>query len=148
MVISVLTALACSAETAEDEVVPEADEQVDPVAVMTNMQYFLYKTGLSLRADNQELADFYMHEIEEMIEELKQIEDFEGHNIAELVEIMLEPHVVAMAETIDTGDSQAALGAMDTVINGCNACHTTTDHDFINIVDNSEQNVFMQSFAK
>ena len=62
--------LACTTETSE---IAEEEEGGDPVQLMTNMQYFLHKAGLSLRAGNMELADFYAHELEEMISELKTI---------------------------------------------------------------------------
>ena len=148
-VIAVVVLAACTHEP-QDDGASEAGEQVDPVVpIMTSMHSFLYKAGLSLRKDNLELADFYLHEIEEMNHQLKQIQEFEGNKIAEPATELLEPHLQKMAKTIDTGDSRAALSDMQAVIDGCNACHAATNHDFIYIVDTSnEQNPLMQSFQK
>ena len=49
-----------------------ADEAIELVEYMTRLQYFSHKVGLSIQAKNEPLARFYLHELEEIIEKLKE----------------------------------------------------------------------------
>ena len=115
---------------------------------MIGLQYFMHKAGLSMRADNLELADFYLHEIEEILEVVGEIESYDEMPVGELSKAMLGPAFHDLEEAVDSGDSSAALSAYTTVINSCNACHTATGFAYIKIADRSTENVFMQDFSK
>ncbi len=113
---------------------------------MSHLQGFMHKTGLSLRAGNMEAADFYVHEIEETLDVVMTVEEYDGYPIGELVKTMLVPSFESFEDALRSGDSTASLEAYLTVIETCNACHTVTAHGFIKIEDRSHTNPFMQSF--
>lgn len=125
-----------------------AEEGVDLITVMKNLQYFTHKSGIAIRANNLELADFYAHEIEELLEELEKVKEYDGFPIGQLSEAMLKPFVMKLGEGLDTGHSNIALDAYGKLIETCNACHTVTAHGFIKIIDGSESNPYMQDFSQ
>lgn len=118
---------------------------VDLVGTMGSLQYFAHKTHLSLNAKNQELANFYAHEIEEQLEELDDIKEYHGQPIGKLSKSMLVPSFEAFEASLKAGDWDAAQQKFKTVIDTCNACHQATEHGFIKI-ELSDKNPYMQSF--
>lgn len=115
------------------------------VTLMTALQYFSHKAGLSIRAGNLELADFYMHEIEEAMEGVAEIESYDGQPVGALSEMMAVP-VENVGEGLDAGDAEGALNAYQTMLGTCNACHAATGFAIIKIEDRSTENPFMQAF--
>ena len=123
----------------------KADKEPALVDNMGAMQYFLHKLSLSIAARNDELADFYAHELEETIEEAEEIKDYKGKPISQLVKGMLVPPFEALEDAIDDGDWTTADTRLSEVINACNACHQATGFGFLRIAP-ATQNPFMQSF--
>lgn len=123
-----------------------AEGDADLIGLMGNFQVFTHKAGLSIRAGNPELADFYMHEIEENLAATGEIEEYDGYPVGELAVGMLTPAVENVGSNLDSGDMDGALDAFDKMINACNACHLATAHGFIKIVDRSTENPYMQAF--
>ena len=115
---------------------------------MITLQYVTHKAGLSIRAGNLELADFYLHEMEEVIAEIGGMESYEGQPVGQLSGAMLEPVFHKLEEGVDSGDPEAALSAYTAVIDSCNACHVATTFGVIKIVDKSTENPYMQAFEK
>ena len=115
---------------------------------MITLQYVTHKAGLSIRAGNLELADFYLHEMEEVIAEVEEIESYEGQPVGQLSGAMLGPAFHKLEEGVDSGDPEAALSAYTAVIDSCNACHVATTFGVIKIVDKSTENPYMQAFEK
>lgn len=138
LLIFVCAALAAGAQ-ADDE----ADELV---GYMTSFQYFSHKLALSIDHKNPKLADFYLHELEENLEAVKQIESYDGHPIANLSKEILAPAIEDVETPVKAGDWPAASAAFDRMITACNTCHATTDHAYIKIA-RSADNPFMQSFS-
>lgn len=126
----------------------QSDEgpSVEIIDLMGNFQLFMHKAGLSIRAGNAELADFYMHEIEENLEATGKIEEYDGFPVGQLATAMLTKPVEAIGTNLDNGDMEGALVAFQDMINSCNACHLATAHGFINIADRSTENPYMQNF--
>ncbi len=124
----------------------KADGDVGLIDLMRNFQYFTHKVGLSIRGGNAELADFYMHEIEENLAQVAKIDEYDGHPVGELSVGMLTPVVEGVGTQLDNNDLDGALQAYTGLINACNACHLVTEHGFIKVVDNSEMNPYMQTF--
>ena len=125
----------------------EEEEEVHLVDLMSVLQYFTHKTGLSLRAGNLELADFYLHEFEEVMAEVGEVESYEGQPVGQLSDAMLGPSLHALEEAVDSGNPEAALSAYEVMIDTCNACHVATQFGFIKIEDRSTENPYMQSFG-
>ena len=124
----------------------KADGDVGLIDLMRNFQYFMHKAGLSIRGGNAELADFYMHEIEENLEQVAKIEEYDGHPVGQLSVGMLTPAVEGVGSKLDENDLDGALQAYTAMLNACNACHLVTEHGFIKLVDASEMNPYMQVF--
>jgi len=118
---------------------------VDLVGTMGSLQYFAHKTHLSLNAKNQELANFYAHEIEEQLEALEGIKQYHGQPIGELSKSMLVPSFEAFEASLKKGEWRAAQKNFKVMINTCNACHQATQHGFIKI-ELSDKNPYMQAF--
>lgn len=123
-----------------------ADQEPDTVDTMRAMQYFLHKLSLSVNAENAKLVDFYAHELEESIEDARQIGSYHGHPIGELTGAMLEPAFEAFEASLASGGVTAVGVQMDQLMEACNACHRATGYDYIHIVLRDE-NPYLQSFS-
>lgn len=124
---------------------PDTDEPHDLIDNMMRMQYFTHKLTLSVDARNDKLADFYAHELEEIIEVAETIPTYHDHAIGELVSGMLVPAFEALEDAIEAGDWMQADARLDQMITNCNACHTSTGFDAIHI-KRVESNPYLQSF--
>lgn len=124
----------------------EGEGDVELVDNMSQLQYFSHKAALSIDAENRQLADFYVHELEEMLEQTESIESYDGHPIGELAGAMLRPAVEDLEEALDEGEWPAVNSAYDSMIDSCNACHQATEHGYIKI-ERSSQNPYMQDFS-
>ncbi len=114
---------------------------------MINSQYFLHKAGLSIRAGNFELADFYLHEMEEIIAAVEGIPSYKEQPVGQLIGAMLGPAFHTLEDGVDGKDRDAALTAYGNVISACNACHVATGFGYIKIADNPN-NLYLQDFSK
>lgn len=116
---------------------------------MGSMQQFMNKMWFAGSAGNAELAKFYHHEVEEVLEELveENIED-EGHAVSELARTMLLPAVEELETAIASADSATFRGAYVGVVNACNACHQVTEHGMIAIKLPTLPFIDNQEFAK
>lgn len=81
-----------------------ASEDVELVRHMGTLQYMTQKAGLAIGAQNQPLASFYVHELEEVIEELETVETYDGHAIGSLVKSILVPSFEALEGAVKSGD--------------------------------------------
>lgn len=128
---------------------PVSAAQAEPelAIAMSQLQYFSHKLALSVEARNAELAGFYLHEVEEVAESIRdEIPDYEGYPIGPLVDSMLMPQIEALEDNLDTPAWDAAAEGLGAVVEGCNACHAATDHGFIVIELAAGSNPYMQSF--
>lgn len=119
--------------------------EVELIEVMGAAQTRSHKLHLSLRAENQALADFYAHELEEAIHDMMRVESYDGFSIAHLAESMLLPAFEKLEHAVKAGDLKAASKRFDALIGSCNACHAATDHDAI-VIQKTDQNPFFQRF--
>jgi hypothetical protein len=116
---------------------------------MGSLQQFMNKMWFAGSAGNTELAKFYHHEVEEVLEELieENIED-EGHAVSDLARTMLLPAVEELETAIASADSATFRGAYLGIVNACNACHQVTEHAMIVITLPNLPFIDNQSFAK
>lgn len=99
---------------------------------MAYLQRFADKLHAAGAAENWELADFYLHEVEETAETIideGHVED--GVEIGPLVEAMLLPAVERAEGAV--GDAAAFAEAYAELVTSCNVCHDATEHGFIRI---------------
>ena len=122
-----------------------ADEATNLVESMARLQYFSHKAGLSIQAKNEPLTHFYLHELEEVIEKLKEVKEYDGYPISALVQQMLEPAFEKLEKSVEAKQFTRAHADYDAMLNACNNCHKSTAHGYIKI-EKRLDNPFMQSF--
>lgn len=118
----------------------------DFVSYMSRMQYFAHKLGLAVSADNPVLQGYYVHEVEEIIEQVTQVEQYKGIPVGQLIRDTLIPTFELLEDTIEKGDAAATDAAYDKLLEACNACHKAADHAYIHIQRRMD-NPYMQDFA-
>jgi hypothetical protein len=123
----------------------QADEKIELVQYMGSLQYFAHKTSLALESRNRQLAAFYTHELEEVIEILEKVDSYDDYPVGDLVESKLEPSFEEFEAALKSGNWNETSIKFDSLIQACNACHKATDHGFIRI-ERPSVNPFMQSF--
>lgn len=121
------------------------DDEPDLIDTMGQLQLFLHKLSLSVNAGNNELADFYAHELEEAIEAAESIEDYDDIPVGRLTRTILTPSFEQLEDALDSGDRDAIGPRLRGVISSCNGCHEATGFEFIRIAPN-DANPYMQSF--
>ncbi|MCW5547620.1 MAG: hypothetical protein KIT44_01515 [Opitutaceae bacterium] len=110
-------------------------EPVHEVGItMAWIQRWTDKLGRAAAAENWELADFYLHEIEETAGDLINagVVD-EGHDISALVRTMLMPAVESVEEAVKARDAALFDRRYTAMIQTCNACHVATAHGQVQI---------------
>ncbi len=112
---------------------------------MSRMQYFLHKAGLSLEAENLELARFYVHELEETVEALEKFGTYKGYPIGNLAKSKLSPGIEMLEDSVKAGHLQKAWPAFEGLVSSCNNCHQATNHSFI-AIQYDKNAPFMQTF--
>ena len=123
----------------------KADDDIELVSHMSAMQYLSHKTGLAIDHKNPELAKFYAHELEEQIEQVEEIDSYDGHPIGDLTRSILVPAFEQLEAALDAGQWEKSSTSFDAFIDKCNDCHKSSDHDYIQI-RRSTSNPYMQSF--
>lgn len=114
---------------------------------MGELQRHTHKLMLSVDAENTPLAAFYLHEVEEIAEELEALfPDHDGVPVAALAAELLQPRIAVLDGALEGADWALARDGLRGLVDGCNACHAAAGHDFIQ-VELTTANPFNQSFA-
>jgi hypothetical protein len=108
------------------------------------MQRYLHKLDLSVQAGNRELAGFYIHELEELIDALADAGVvYHGDPVGAMTRAQLTPVVEALEAALDQGgDADAAVGAL---VDRCNDCHAATGRAWLRMT-RAGGNPFNQDF--
>jgi len=114
---------------------------------MAHLQRHTHKLQLSVEARNPRLVGFYVHEIEELAEGIRdEIPTYDGHPVGQLSAELLLPAVEALESPVESADWDAAADAFAGLLSVCNACHEATDHGYIRIVP-AAGNPYSQDFS-
>jgi hypothetical protein len=116
------------------------------LTLMHNMQYYGHKLGLAIDAGNSKLMGFYVHEVEEVIEAVSEIESYSGIAISTLLTSTLKPQFEELEAAIEVGDAARIDVAYDRFLEGCNACHTSSNRPYI-VIERNRDNPYPQRFA-
>jgi hypothetical protein len=101
-------------------------------AMMLELQLRHATLWFAGEAANWELADYQIHELEALLEEIaRHHPTYREHRIGELLPRMLEPAIEEMEDAVSAGDAAAFTGGFDRLTAGCNACHVTTERGMI-----------------
>jgi|SRR5690554_1192961 len=80
--------------------------------------------------ENWELADFAMHELEELFDDIKTMHPDRDETKAIP---MIEPGMVAVDNAIEQQNKEEFKRGYITLTNNCNTCHQATKHEYIKI---------------
>lgn len=148
IVAAIALVIALDAKKAARPEVVADPEDFELGAAMGNMQRFTEKLHFAGQAGNWALADFYLHEIDEMAEtiiEAKVVD--EGVKVGELMKAMLPPSIASVREAIQSRDPAEFASRYEGLLSSCNACHTSTRHAFVKIVVPKEPTYQNQDFS-
>ena len=116
-------------------------------ASMERMQTYTHKLQLSVEARNAPLADFYLHELEEVTEHVADnIAHYREYPVGELTRELLVPAIEALEDAVDAGAWDRADAGLARMIEACNTCHQATGHGAIRIAP-ATINPFAQDFS-
>jgi hypothetical protein len=124
------------------------DLELELAIYMGELQHHTHKLDLAIQSENPALADFYLHEVEEVAEQIERLfPQHEGHRVGDLARAILEPQLVALRTTLERSNWAESRTGFSSLIAGCNQCHSATSHEFIRI-EATTANPFNQSFAR
>lgn len=148
VVLSTAAALVgCEQKQPGSPVSESEPHQPELARVMGEMERFAGKLGYSIEGRNQQLAQFYLHEIHEAIEELGEIEQHDGVPIASLSHAIMTPALDPLEQSVSAADWEQAAERYDRLIESCNNCHTAAEHAFIRILPSRGDAPYSQSFS-
>ena len=115
---------------------------------MSDLQHHTHKLTLSIDAENAALAEFYLHEVGEIAEQIERLfPQHDGVPVAELAHELLEPRLAALDGALERLRWDEAKSGLGELVAACNDCHAAAGHGFIR-VEVSTANPFNQSFAR
>ncbi len=130
------------------EVVIAEMNQPDLYEAMTMMQTIVHKLNYAIESENSDLIDFYVHELEEITEDIVDADlYYHGEPVGELTDSMLEPVIDELEDALDSSDWNRVRDRNQAIIQACNNCHVATGYDSIIITGQSESNPFNQDFS-
>ena len=140
-----LFAVGCTAAPADSSV---EQEEAELAPYMDLMQRHGAKLGYAIQARNLKLSEFYLHEIEESLEEIAaEIPEHDGYPIARLIDQVALPGLAPLEEAMTIRSWSRIDEAYVAMIDTCNACHAATEHEFLVILPAEGEPPFMQRFA-
>ena len=123
----------------------QADDRIELATLMGELQRYSHKIHLSLEAGNRPLAGFYAHEMEEIIETLVEIDEYDGQPVGQLTRDRLAPAFKAFENSLGGMETVTPSLAFDQMLDACNNCHEAAARGFI-VIRKNPQNPYMQSF--
>ena len=114
----------------------EDDDEIELAVVMSHIQRHANKLYFAGQNENWPLAAFYVHELEESMEEVEdgQIEE-DGINISKLMKSIGLPALKVMEEAVENKNKAEFTSAYTNLVSNCNTCHQSADHPYIVIIN-------------
>lgn len=112
----------------------EHEEEIEVAIVMGRIQRFHQKFWLAMRANNPELSQFYLHEMEEAMEEIAEANviddgvDISAHMRTYGLDVNEFLQKKLREEGIDGLRAEAEL-----LVKSCNSCHLASKYEMIQI---------------
>jgi len=101
-------------------------------SLMTEVQHRHATLWFAAEAENWPLVDYFLHELEEIIEDIEEIHPvYDGVPVAEMLAEMTTPAIELLEDATDAEDRVAFVAAYDQLTAACNACHIASDRDAI-----------------
>jgi hypothetical protein len=125
----------------------EGDHEEELSSYMAHLQRHTYKMGLAIQSQNRDLAEFYLDEVSEFVEEIiNNVPEHDGMEISELARAILLPSVTQTYRVMKEDSWPSIEASYEGIIESCNRCHVSTEHAFIRIVVPESHHGFNQDF--
>lgn len=110
-------------------------EELEVAILMQRFQWNVNKLYFAGMAGNKPLAGFYLHELEESMEELAEhpIEE-NGQRLDDLVRAWGLAPLEKLEESLEKTDPAGFKLAYSDFIQNCNGCHLSSGHPYLRIV--------------
>ncbi len=124
-------------------------EHYELAIVMARMQTYMQKLHFAGQNENWKLAQFYIHELEETMEDIidHKVTD-DGKDISSLVKTMAFPNIEKLEKTIESQDKTSFVEGYQLLLRSCNNCHVTSNHEFIKITTPKNEEFINQDFRQ
>jgi hypothetical protein len=121
----------------------------DLYVLMNQMQEQIHKLRYSADHENTDLAEFYIHELEEAIATITGANvEYHGQPVGQLTEGMLVPAVELLEDALAASNWSQVREKLGVIVQSCNNCHVSTGYSGIVILEKAESNPFNQQFLK
>jgi hypothetical protein len=122
-------------EIVNDSVQTEDDhEEIELAVYMGRLQLFSNKLWFAGKNSNWELAEFYIEEIEETMEEVAEHEIIEdGVKVHEQMVAWGLPAIKSLEDEVKQKNLQGFELKYNALVSACNSCHQASKHGFIKI---------------
>lgn len=125
----------------------EEKEEVELAVIMGRMQIHFDKLWFAGSNENWDLAGFYIHELEESLEELEENNITEDDiDISNLVKVMTERPFQKLENSIKQKQLDAFKTDYQNMMKTCNSCHQASNHGFIQLQIPSKPSVGNQIY--
>jgi len=125
----------------------EGDHEEELSTYMAHLQRHTSKLGLAIQSRNRDLAEFYLDEVSEFVEDIiDNVPLHDGLEISELARTILLPSVTQTYRVMDNDAWPSIETSYKGIIDSCNQCHASTEHAFIRIVIPESNHGFHQDF--
>ena len=110
------------------------EEHYELAITMSRMQIHFNKLWFAGKQNNWELAGFYVHELEEALEDIieHKVED-DGVDISSLAKTMTGSPLHELEENVKSRELEGFVTAYDKMMTTCNNCHQASNHGFIRV---------------
>jgi hypothetical protein len=143
-----ITALQDSVKRLENELAAAKERLPGLAEYMITIQLHAAKLWFAARAANWELAAHSLHEMEEAMEAVGELNvEKNGVKISGVMEAVLQTQVARLDEAIKKKSSSEFQKAYDETLSACNGCHTESGHKYIQIIRPTAPPVTNQSWA-
>lgn len=146
--ISILTACSSVNDQENNNAIAAEDNKTFKPGIgffMGRMQVYHEKLGHSITEENVELINFYIHELEENIEDTDKTHP--GRTETKLLNTLITP-IEEMEDALDKKDFAAVKEGYLQLTKSCNACHDAVGFSFISIKVPTENSFPTQDFRK
>ncbi len=126
----------------------EEDDEIELAVTMGRIQRFHQKWWLAGKSGNSELSKFYLHELEEAMEEVADAHVVdEGKDISAAMETYGLPEIARLEHLLEKEGVAAMHGQADMLAKTCTSCHAVTGHSYIRIVAPTDVSFPDQDFS-
>lgn len=112
--------------------VQELERSYELAEGMHYLQIYMNKLWFAGLAENEELTKFYLHELEEFMEDIVSRNVVSrGKNISELMQSMALPQIELLENQLEKKDKISFVLGYRGLMNSCNSCHIAAGRPYL-----------------